>query len=159
MLEKNKIAACGTSKANRISLPKSFTTEKLEPGDYSFRRNGNLLVIRFQDKKVATMLSTIHKVGKVLTGKLNKHKEAVVKLKLVHVYNMKMGAIDKNDAQVGNYTSVRKSYEWTTKVFLHFVEDAVFNVYIIHKKQGGDIRFSDFKLRVITSMLARCGKS
>ena len=70
-----------------------------------------------------------------------------------------MGAIDKNDAQVGNYASVRKSYKWATKVFLHYVEEAVFNAYIIHKKQGGDKRFFDFKLSVITSMLARCGKS
>ena len=32
VLGKNKIAACGTAKANRISLPKSFTTEKIGTG-------------------------------------------------------------------------------------------------------------------------------
>ena len=65
---KNFMAA-GETVTNRIFLPMSFTTEKLERGDYSFRQNGNLLVLRFQDKKVVTMLSGI--AGKVFTGKFN----------------------------------------------------------------------------------------
>ena len=72
------------------------------------------------------MLSTMHNTDEVYNGKLNKHKELVKKLKLNHDYNMKMGTVDRMDAQVGSYSCVRKSYKWTTKVFLHYVEEAVY---------------------------------
>ena len=90
---------------------------------------------------------------------MNKHKQPVEKLKLVHDYNMKMGAINKNDSQIGNYSLVCKTYKWTTKVFRHYVEEAVFDFYVIYKKLGSETHVLDFKLNVINLMLARCGKS
>ena len=36
-----------------------------------------------------------------------------------------MGGIDLNDTLIGNYTSVRKTYQWTIKVVIHFIDEAV----------------------------------
>ena len=64
-----------------------------------------------------------------------------------------MGGVDKNDAMVENYSCVRKSYKWATKVFFHFIEEAVFNSFILYKKSGGKKRFLQFKLNLIQSIL------
>ena len=64
-----------------------------------------------------------------------------------------MGGVDKNDAMMGNYSCVRKSYEWITKVFFHYLEELLFNSFIIYQKSGGQKRLLDFKLAVTESML------
>ena len=40
--------------------PPSLKEQKLEKGDYSFRRDGNLLMVWYKDKKEIYFLSTIH---------------------------------------------------------------------------------------------------
>ena len=64
-----------------------------------------------------------------------------------------MSGVDKNDAMVGNYSCVCKSYKWTTKVFFHYLEELLLNSFIIYQKSGGRKRLLDFKLAVIESML------
>ena len=48
-----------------------------------------------------------------------------LKLSLVNDYNKYIGGVDCNDALIGNYTSVRKTYKWTITVVIHFIEEAV----------------------------------
>ena len=53
-----------------------------------------------------------------------------------------MRGVDRNDALIGNYTSVRKSLKWATKVAFHFIEEAILNAFILLKKANpGKIRF------------------
>jgi len=49
-LEKNGTAASGTARRNRLSIPKSMKDLKLKRCESAFRRNGNLLMVRYQDK-------------------------------------------------------------------------------------------------------------
>ena len=41
----------GTVKRNRLKVPATFKDEKLERGNYIFRRNEELLALKYQDKK------------------------------------------------------------------------------------------------------------
>ena len=43
-------------------VPQSLKEEPLEKGDYAFRRNGNMLMVRYKDKKEIYFLSTIHEI-------------------------------------------------------------------------------------------------
>ena len=52
--------------------------------------------------------------------KKDRNGENVRKLKVIHDYNQKMGGVDKNNAMVGNYRCIQKTYKWTTKVFFTF---------------------------------------
>ena len=72
-------------------------------------------------------------------------------LRLISDYNKHMGGVDKNDAMVGNYSCVRKSCKWTTKVFFHFIEKAVFNSFISYEKRGGKKCFLLCKVNLIQS--------
>ena len=57
-----------------------------------------------------------------------------------------MGGVDRNDALISNYTSVRKSLKWATKVAFHFIEEAILNAFILFNKANpGKIRFIHFK--------------
>lgn len=152
-LEENGTAACGTVRANRLSLPDPFKKAPLPKGEYRLRRSGNVLAVRFHGKKEIYILSTIHTMKSVNTGKKNLRGDNIEKLHIIHDNNQKMDGVDKNDAVVGNYSCVRKSYKWTTKVFLHYLEEAMFNSYIIYKKTGGKKRFLQYKLAVIEAML------
>ena len=66
-----------------------------------------------------------------------------------------MGGVDQNDAQLVHYSPVRKSQKWTTKVFLHFLDEAVFNSHVVYKKSGGMKSFLEFKLLIIDNLLRR----
>ena len=64
-LYENQTYATGTARKNRMQLPKSFMNEKLKKGEFSFRRNENMLSLCYQDKKEIYMVSTMHKADTV----------------------------------------------------------------------------------------------
>ena len=130
-LESNGTAACGTARKDRIMPPWSLRNESLKRGESAFRRSGNVMMLRYRDKKDVYFLSTIHQMESSLTGKKNKQGEDIIKPVLVNHYNRFMGGIDRNDAIIGNYSSVRKSMKWTTKVASHFTEEALLNFFIL----------------------------
>ena len=120
-LQENGTAACGTTRGNWLQLPKAFKKEPLEKGQYRFLRDEDMPVVRFHDKKEICFLSTIHSMEEVASGKSNKDGRLAKMLQLVSDYqNKHMGGFDKNDALVGNYSCVHKSYKKTIKVFFHF---------------------------------------
>ena len=88
----------------------------------------------------------------VASGKSDKDGRSVKMLRLISDCNKHMGGVDKNDAMVRNYSCVRKSYKWMTKVFFHFIEEVVFNSFILYKKRGKK-RLLQFKLNLIQSIL------
>lgn len=154
-LAANGTVACGTARANRISIPKSLKQEVLAKGQHAFRRDDNLLMIRYNDKKEIYFLSTIHQATTGNSKKKARDGTLVKKPTVVNEYNKYMGGIDRNDAMVGNYSSVRKSFKWTTKVAFHFIEEAVLNAFILvgKVKESNKARFMQFKLDVIREML------
>ena len=79
----------------------------------------------------------------------------VKKLKVIHDHNQKMGGVDENDAMTGSYSSIRKTYKWYVKIFLHFLEEALFNAFVVCSKEGEKkiTKFMPFKLEVIREML------
>ena len=64
-----------------------------------------------------------------------------------------MGGVDRNDALISNFTSIRKTYKWTIKVVIHFIEEAVLNAFILYNKQfPGKMRFMNYKMEVIENL-------
>jgi len=66
-----------------------------------------------------------------------------------------MGGVDHNDAMIKVYSSVRKSLKWTTKIAFHFMEEAIFNSYIVYNKVIGNQRFMQFKLALIRQLIGK----
>ena len=156
-LYENGTAACGTARKIRIKLPSAFTDAPLGKGEHSFRRNGNLLAVRFNDKKEIYFLSSIHKANVINTGKRNRQGNPIRELQCINDYNRFMGGVDKNDEMLATYSSVRKSMTWTKKVVFHFIEEAVLNAFVLNKKHNNRKRLLKFKLEAITFLLASGG--
>ena len=57
-------------------------------------------------------------------------------LKLFTAIIKKIGGVDKNDVMIGNYSCIRKTYKWYLKIFLHFLEEALYNSFIVYSKEG-----------------------
>ena len=50
-----------------------------------------------------------------------------------------------DDALIGNYTCVTKSFKWTVKVAIHFAVETVLNSFTLYNKiNPNKIRFSEF---------------
>ena len=66
-----------------------------------------------------------------------------------------MGGVDQNNMLISNYTSVRKSLKWTTKVPFHFIEEAILNAFILFNKANpGKIWIVHFRLNIIKSIIS-----
>ena len=59
----------GAARKNEIDLPISFKVKNLERKQQDFRKNKNLLAVKFRDKKEILMLSTIHTAEVAQTGR------------------------------------------------------------------------------------------
>ena len=66
-LKRNGTYACGTIRKNRGEFPKTFIEEKPTRGNSSYvkRKDGNVLVVHWFDKRDVFVLSSIHDTGDV----------------------------------------------------------------------------------------------
>ena len=101
----------------------------LKRGGSNFRRDGNVLLVRLQDKKELFFLSRIHS-AEASRDKNGKEGELVVN----QDYNKYMSGVDKKEAIIGTYSSCRKTLKWTTKVVIHMIEKAMLNAFILYSK-------------------------
>ena len=77
-LYENQTCATGTARKHQMR--------------FSFRRNENMLALRFQDKKEMYMLSTMHKADTVNVRRRNRREDNIIqKPKAINDYNQKMG--------------------------------------------------------------------
>ena len=155
-LSENGTVACGTAIGNRLKISQALKEETLEKGDCAFRRNGNILMVRYKDKKEIYFLSKIHEIKMEKLPTRGRDELSPSKLSLVNYYNKDMEGVDRNDALIGNYIWVRKTFKWTVKVVIHFIEKAVLNAFILFDKtKPGKARFMNFKMELIETTIAR----
>ena len=150
----NDTLACGTLRSVRAKFPSSFTSEKLDRGETRFLTKDHILALRFRDKKDIYFLSTIHKPSLVSTRKRNKEGNPIVKQELINDYNLHMGGVDRNDQIIKHLSCVRKCHKWTTKVVFHFLEEAIYNAFVIHQTVDPVMRYWKFKSLVIEDLVS-----
>ena len=81
-----------------------------------------------------------------------------IEVAIVADYNHHMGHVDNADRMANSYTASRQIWKWTKKLFLHLLDLAIVNSYIILSSCGGKkISHRDFRLTLIREMLARSG--
>ncbi|XP_065182258.1 piggyBac transposable element-derived protein 4-like [Sycon ciliatum] len=153
-LKGNATGVCGTIRKNRIGLPKRIANFKgLKKGHFLYRSGGGMMFIKLQDTKEVHFLSTMHKANVEPTGKRDRQRRPVRKLRLVQDYNKKMGGVDKNDEMLSFYTAARKSRKWYKKLAVHLIEQALLNAYILHRKSNRMTHF-DFVKRALKALIA-----
>ncbi|KAG8237447.1 hypothetical protein J437_LFUL015975 [Ladona fulva] len=85
--------------------PNDLRQKKLKKGEFAACQRGKVMVMKWHDKKVVSLLSTVHNTEFV---DLEKRGKVSRKLKLVVEYNHTMGGVDRADQHLTNYPIIKK---------------------------------------------------
>ena len=150
---------CGTVREKTEGLPlifrhahKGLTAQNrprkkgvpLKRGQVIFRRNKEMLAIKFEDRKTVRFLTTIHRAESAHLAKGYRKVKGTGKtvfedrLKPLAVldYNKFMNAVDRTGQLAGNTKISRKSRSWKHKITIHIFIAIITNAYILHRLQN-----------------------
>ena len=86
-----KTHGCGTVRKDCWGLPKAVSKAKLtNRGQTVFHRNGNLLALKWKDKRDVYILTGIHKADSVVSLKRTYTGEKIRKPEAIFIYNWYM---------------------------------------------------------------------
>ncbi|KAK7095512.1 hypothetical protein V1264_006908 [Littorina saxatilis] len=139
-LRQNNTMAVGTVISGRVGMPRSLHPKelKLKKGEFRFRRKGNLLCLRINDRKNVSFLSTRHTAA---TGEAppsahrNQDAPPVTKPVVILDYNANMDGVDNFDQNLGYYSFYRKTVKWWKRMAFHLIHLAKVQAYILYKQQ------------------------
>ncbi|XP_018401600.1 PREDICTED: piggyBac transposable element-derived protein 4-like [Cyphomyrmex costatus] len=104
-----KTNVCGTVRENRKYMPKE-NTKNLRVGDMTVWYTPKMAFLAWKDKKVVTMLTTMHNPAMIDTGKIDRHtKKKIMKPNVVISYNNNMGGVDKTVQSISSYETIHKT--------------------------------------------------
>ena len=169
MVEKG-FGACGTARVDRIGMPCEWKPAKgkktkLSKGTVRAKMvNEKVLGIQWQDKRLITMLTTIHEnqmVNKERRSRFgNNHEEDIAKPLCIEEYNKHMGGVDKSDQLLSYYGFIHKNLKWSNCAAFHLLDLAIVNSYILYKLSNQEKRHkthADFRIDLATSLLLESG--
>ena len=156
-LHENNTGACGTVRPNRKHMPE---LPPIRRGEVVFSHKNNIMCIKWSDKRVVHVLTSIHTDKMVDTGKIDRvTKNSIMKPEAVLEYTNKVRLIDKADMMMATVNSLRKSTTWYKKLFFHILDMALLNSYYMFLvKTGKKPPFLDFSKSVIRQLLMKCSK-
>lgn len=148
LLSKNTYVT-GTIRVNR-GVPKELTETPLQTFQTCFVRKGDVLVIRYKDKRDVYVLTTKLKAGFVEKKRFHTSTSTnipIQKPKPIDHYNQNMGSVDAVDQDIEPYDCTRKSYTWFKKIGIHMIQRMVLNAKVLYSiahenKQVGVLEFT-----------------
>lgn len=153
-LFKHKTGACGTVRKGRKGLP--VFKNKMKKGEVDYRKAGQLLALKWHDKRDVHLLSTMSKATVVDTGRVDYTGAPKIKPSCVMEYNGSMGAVDRFDMKNSFVDCTRKTLKWYKKVFFHLVDCAIHNAQIVHQQLTGRVTPSQvFRRELMRQLLEK----
>ena len=132
------IMSFGTIRSNRKSMPKDLQTVPLSSGDVAFRRRGQLVALRWQDKKILNLLTTVHNpiaTMSVTTRTFTKTKPVAIQDCILN-----MAEVDRSDQLMAFFQLACRSIKWWKKLF-----SSLYQLY--HPKPHPALQILDVKRR------------
>lgn len=157
-LKEHRTESCGTVHATRNGFPTFPNTQR---GDCVKKKSGNILALKWHDKRPVHMLTTIHKGEMVDSGKVEHGTcNSILKPDAVLDYNVNMRFVDRSDLMVSTIDCLRKSSTWYRKVFLHLIDICMMNAYILYQQQhqGTKTSLRQFEKTVVKEILMTYGR-
>ena len=166
----NGFGACGTARVDRKGMPREWKNgkgkkTKLAQGSVRVKMvNEEVMGLQWQDKRLITMLTTIHEnkmVNKKRRSRFgSSHEEDITKPLCIEDYNKHMGGVDKSDQLLSYYGFIHKTIKWSNRAAFHLLDLAIVNSYILYKLSHQDKNHkshADFRLDIATNLLLQSG--
>lgn len=146
----------GTLKINRKDIPKELQSKKLKRGEICAYQRGKVCIIKWMDKKIVTLLSTIHSPEMVEVASHNN--EIKRKPKVVMEYNNTMGGVDRMDQHLTSYPIIKKrGKKYYKKIFFHLLDISVWNAFVLYQKNGGKYSHLNYRLDLVDRLIEKYG--
>ncbi|XP_067140272.1 piggyBac transposable element-derived protein 4-like isoform X1 [Centruroides vittatus] len=143
---------CGTVRTNRKGVPSIIRKKKLEKGEIVAMQRDKVMILKWQDKRAVTLLSTFHNPVKVTKKMPNGSAQS--KPQVVFDYNNTMGGVDRLDQHLHDYPVMRKAgKKWYKKIFFHLVDICLYNAFVLYKKNGGERENLGFRMRLVERLI------
>ncbi|CAL1272717.1 unnamed protein product [Larinioides sclopetarius] len=154
LLINSKTDICGTLRQNRKGLPALLKSSSVKNGEIIAFQKGKMCVMKWKDKKPLHMLSTFHNAD-MMEVKGKKENSAVkMKPKAVLLYNATMGGVDRSDQCLSYYPVARNQQrKYYKKIFRHLLNQAVWNSFVIYKKNGGSLNHIRFRMKLVERLI------
>ena len=122
----------GTVRANRIGMPKPLVEGNFRTGQMDFRRKGQVLCVRWKDKRDVNMLTTKHlpNMREVVTRVERKQKP-----ECNLDYTKNMAGVDHSDQMIAYAPLHRKTIKWWKKLSFHLITLAMVQAHCLYNKQ------------------------
>jgi hypothetical protein len=115
-------------------MPKSM---KLGKGDIVTRVQRHLHVVHLKDKCDVYVLTNMHSPS--VDGIFRDESGHALKPHVIKDYHAYMSFVDKSDRMVNSYRIAMRTWNWTKKLFFHFLDMTILKAYLLHKSCGGKI--------------------
>ena len=158
-LSKVGFLACGTVRSNRRGLSEVFKTKKLRRGDVYSEKVGQVLCLKWKDKRDVLLLSTIHddvamvdilRRSRTVAGGI----ERIQKPKVIDDYNQHMGGVDQSDQLVMYYGYAHQQTKWWKRVLFHLVDLLLVNASILYNSVNEKkLTQMEFRIEVAKGLL------
>ena len=138
------ILSCGTTMKNRTGYPVQFKSsdakwaKAAKKGDMRWCREDPKLIVQWKDNKIITVVSTIHSGNasdtctRRVKNREGKWERVTVRRPMaIREYNKHMGGVDLSDQLTSKYGVLQKVNRWWKTLFLHMIDIAVVNSYIM----------------------------
>ena len=121
VLRSNGFGACGTLRLNRRGLPAAIKQRVKKQEIKAIRLDASMLAIKWMDKRLVTVLTTIHDDSVVEVERRSRHApggtERIEKPQAVAEYNHYTGGVDTADQLLSYYGFSRRTVKWWRRVF------------------------------------------
>eukprot|EP00731_Ephydatia_muelleri_P013715 Em0007g1025a len=130
--------SCGTVRLDRKEIPDSFKRTVIQTGEVAYYKDGHVLGLKWKDKRVVSLLTTIHDESMVTKSRRMKGApngiQVIDKPYGIDEYNKYMGGVDKAGQLVQYYGYNNFSKKWWKRVFFHMLDVTLVNAYIVYYK-------------------------
>ena len=140
-LKESSINVVGTIGTNCKEYPKALQNKNLlkqmNRDDFHTVACKTTVCTVWKDTKHVSFLSNVHSShgNCTISRKLRRGENAILPCPPCAVaYNKNMGAVDRHDQLVRNYTIDRKLRRWWVRMFVNFLDAIMVNAYIIYKE-------------------------
>ena len=151
-LTSNSTYVCGTLRSNRKENPKDVITKKLKKGEMIWRRNEDVTVCKWKDKRDVSTISNMHRVE--LVEVRNRNGKVTMKPNIVRDYNAGMSEVDRSDQMLSYYSALRKTICWPKKVALNLFEMMIHNACLLYcQESGSQMKSLFFREQIVLHLL------